>query len=155
MAPEPAAPTKPLTAAQRKNQARAAARKAKKAAERASASAIDDGTDDVAEALGELKVAGAAAGGGSGGGGGAAGGEASSGPVDTAKKVCFWRTSRGGCCTGLCLVLRVVLCACFLQDAVFYCSRHNSSWCLATRDLLLSPLPVASHQWQAHEIDRP
>ncbi|CAN0409232.1 unnamed protein product, partial [Pylaiella littoralis] len=86
MAPEPGAEAnKPLTAAQKKNQARAAARKAKKAAERASgAASVDSDQDDAgaaaaAKALGELKISGAV--------GGGRGGAASSGPVDTAKKI--------------------------------------------------------------------
>eukprot|EP00903_Cladosiphon_okamuranus_P015622 g14426.t1 len=87
MAPEIAEPAKPLTAAQKKNQARAAARKAKKAAERAASNASADGhegdssggADAAATAMGGLKISGA--------GGGGAAGAASSEPVDTAKKM--------------------------------------------------------------------
>lgn len=91
MAPEPDAANKPLTAAQKKNQARSAARKAKRAAEKAAgvAGGNNDGQDDAvagadaaAKALGELEISGAT-------GGAGEGGTASSGPVDTAKKV--WR----------------------------------------------------------------
>lgn len=85
MAPEPASePNKPLTAAQKKNQARAAARKAKKVAERAACVGDDDnddqdGVETAAKALGGLKV--------SAGGGGAPGEKTASEPVDSARKV--------------------------------------------------------------------
>ncbi|CAM9964200.1 unnamed protein product, partial [Ascophyllum nodosum] len=88
MAPDSAEEAKPLTAAQKKNQARAAARKAKKAAERAAASASDGGVDarevgvgEAAAALENVKVS-------VGGGGNEAGpGEEGSGSADAAKKV--------------------------------------------------------------------
>lgn len=102
MAPEPDKDSnKPLTAAQKKNQARAAARKAKKAAERA---ADDSGGDagsetdglavsGAAEALSELKVSSSSkAGGGDGKKNSSGAGEAPE-AVDTAKKV---RASWGG-----------------------------------------------------------
>lgn len=84
MAPDSAGETKPITAAQKKNQARAAARRAKKAAERAAAaasSASEDGVCEVSTALEGMKVY-----------GGAKAGEATDGgqevePADTAKKV--------------------------------------------------------------------
>ncbi|CBJ49282.1 conserved unknown protein [Ectocarpus siliculosus] len=87
MAPESASePNKPLTAAQKKNQARAAARKAKKAAERAACVGDDDDNDDdqdgvetAAKALGGLKV--------SAGGGGASGEQTASEPLDSARKI--------------------------------------------------------------------
>ncbi|CAB1119553.1 unnamed protein product [Ectocarpus sp. CCAP 1310/34] len=85
MAPEPASePNKPLTAAQKKNQARAAARKAKKAAGRAACVGDDDNDDQdivetAAKALGGLKVC--------AGGGGASGEQTASEPVDSARKI--------------------------------------------------------------------
>lgn len=93
MAPEPAGADKPLTAAQKKNQARAAARKAKKAAEKAAAigDALGDGVDDTAEELDVLSTSRGAHGGGAGGERAAAGVDVGSGhapeSVDTAKKV--------------------------------------------------------------------
>lgn len=84
MAPDSSGETKPLTAAQKKNQARAAARKAKKAVEReaaASSAAIEDRICEVSTALEEIKVSGDAKPGvATDGGQGAE-------PADTAKKV--------------------------------------------------------------------
>lgn len=91
MAPDSAGETKSLTAAQKKNQARAAARKAKKAAEReatASSATSEDRVCEVSTALEEIKVSdGVKTGVATDGGQGAE-------LADTAKKVWGEKTSR-------------------------------------------------------------